>query len=320
MDGHTQHVPCFAPPSLLHRRAITQPRSLDRFSIRPRSISSLLGPVLALSLLAGPVDAAVPDLTQSFFVPQAGSLATPCEGSTGNCTAVAAADMSYGLIIGGGAIGTFRACPNNDGGQVLRNNARIKVVLKASDGSPIAGVNPADICVLLNGGTTEQGFSGMGADSIIANSTWNVDPRCPDVRCIPADAPTDANGVTFITLRGSVPGSPGVSIRDPNRKWGHFDSDMPVVVLGYKLQGRLTTGGAQGSYTLGIKNFDMVGGLEASLDEGEVVSPTDVTAIFRDIPTYIFERDFDNNGNVGLSDLNFVLSHYTHDCDTPLNP
>ena len=148
MDGYMQYAPCFAALPLLHRRAITQPRSSDRFSVRPRSIS-LLGPVLALGLLAGPVWAAVPDLTQSFFVPQAGSLATPCEGSTGNCTAVAAADMSYGLIIGGGAIGTFRACPNNDGGQVLRNNARIKVVLKASDGSPIAGVNPADISVLM---------------------------------------------------------------------------------------------------------------------------------------------------------------------------
>jgi hypothetical protein len=320
MDGYMQHVPCFAPLSLLHRRAITQPRFPDRFSIRPRSISNLLGPALALSLLAGPVDAAVPDLTQSFFVPQAGSLATPCEGGTGNCTAVAAADLSYPLSVGGGAIGTFRACPNNDGTQVLRNNARVKVVLKASDGSPIAGVSPADICVLLNGGTPAQGFSGIGADSIIANSTWNVDPRCPDVTCIPADAPTDANGVTFITLRGSVPGSPGVSIRDPNRKWGHFDSDMPVVVLGYKLQGRLTTGGAQGSYTLGIKNFDMVGGLEASLDEGEVVSGTDLTALFRDMPTYNFARDFDNNGIISAIDLNFILAHMNHDCDTPLNP
>jgi len=320
MDGYSQYGTCLAPLLLLHRRAIALLKSRDRFSIPSGSISHLLGYVLALSLLAGPVVAGAPDPTQSYFVPQAGSLSTPCEGGTGNCTAVAAADFSYALTIGGGAIGTFRACPNNDGNQVLRNNARIKVVVKAFDGSPIAGVNPADICVLLNGGTAEQGFSGIGADSIIANSTWNVDPRCPDVRCIPADASTDANGVTFITLRGSVPGSPGVSVRDPNRKWGHFDSDMPVVVLGYKLSGRLTSGSPNGSYTLGIKNFDMVGGLEASLDEGEVVSGTDLTALFRDMPTYNFSRDFDNNGVITAIDLNFLAAHMNHDCDTPLNP
>ncbi len=322
MDGYSLYGTCFAPLLLLHRRAIALLKSRDRFSIPSRSISHLLGYVLALSLLAGPVVAGAPDPNQSYFVPQAGSLSTPCEGATGNCTAVAAADMSYALTIGGGAIATFRACPNNDGGQVLRNNARIKVVLKASDGSPLPGINPADICVLLNGGTEAQGFFGLGADSIIANSTWNVDPLCPDVRCIPADAPTDVNGVTFITLRGAAPGSPGVSIRDPNRKWGHFDSDMPVVVLGQKLLGRLTSISASGSYTLGIKNFDTVGGLEASLDEGEVVSPTDVTAIFRDTTEgiHIFSRDFDNNGSVGIADLSLLLAHYTHDCDTPLNP
>jgi hypothetical protein len=113
-----------------------------------------------------------------------------------------------------------------------------------------------------------------------------------------------------------------VSIRDPNRKWGHFDSDIPVTVLGQKLLGRLTSASPSGSYTLGIKNFDMVGGLEASLDEGEVVSPTDVTAIFRDFTggIYTFSRDFDNNGTINIADLNFVLSHYNHDCDTPINP
>jgi hypothetical protein len=320
MEEGMQYATCLAPLSLLHRRAIAHRRSPDRFSSSPRSISNLLGSVLALSLFAGPVVAGVPDPTQSFFVPQAGSLTTPCEGGTGNCSAVAAADMSYALTIGGGAIGTFRACPNNDGGQVLRNNARIKVVLRASDGSPVPGIDPADICILLNGGTAAQGFFGSGADSIIANSTWNADPLCPDVRCIPADAPSDVNGVTFITLRGAAPGSPGVSIRDPNRKWGHFDSDMPVVVLGQKLLGRLTSGSPSGSYTLGIKNFDMVGGLEASLDEGEVVSGTDLTAIFRDMATYNFSRDFDNNGVISFSDLNLFFAHLNHDCDTPLNP
>ena len=160
----------------------------------------------------------------------------------------------------------------------------------------------------------------MGADSIIANSTWNVDPRCPDVTCIPADAPTDANGVTFITLRGSVPGSPGVSIRDPNRRWGHFDSDMPVLALGYKLLGRLTSTSASGSYTLGIKNFDFVGGLEAFVDEGEAVTARDWQAFVREFPFYNYRNDFDNNGIVNTIDYNLFLGHFGHDCGGPLNP
>src|SRR2546426_8056293 len=104
----------------------------DHFRNPPRLAATLVS-VLVWAIPAGPAAAGVPDPLQSYFVPQAGSLATPCEGATGNCSAVAAADFSYPITIGGGAIGTFRTCPNNDGAQVLRNNARVKVVLKASD-------------------------------------------------------------------------------------------------------------------------------------------------------------------------------------------
>jgi hypothetical protein len=255
--------------------------------------------ILASFIVSGP-GWAQPDPTQSFFVPQTGSVSTPTEGNM--------------------ALVSFRMCPNNDGTQVLPNNARVKVVVKASDGSPIAGISASDICVLFNGGTAEQGFAGVGADSIIANSLYNANPHCPDVRCIEADAPTDALGVTYVTLRGSTPGSPGVSTRDPNRKWGHYDSDIPVYVLGIRLSGRLTSLSPNGSYALGIKNVDIVGGLEPLVDEGEVVSTADVVAWERDFPTYTYSRDFDNNGILNSIDLNFLLAHFGHDCDTPLNP
>src|SRR6267143_5464132 len=83
--------------------------------------------------------AGVPDVTQSFFVPQSGSFTTPTEGAA--------------------AIANARRCPNTgsgdplEGTQVLKLNARLKVVVKASDGSPIAGIPASDICVLFNGGT-----------------------------------------------------------------------------------------------------------------------------------------------------------------------
>jgi len=268
--------------------------------VPPRLLLVLLGALLASSIWAGSGWAVDPDVTQSFFVPQTGSITTPTEGNA--------------------ALVSFRACPNNDGIQMLSNNARVKVVVRASDGSPIPGIAAADVCILLNGGTAAQGFAGAGADSIIANSTWNTDPHCPDVRCIAADAPTDAFGVTYITLKGSTPGSPGVATRDPNRKWGHYDSDIPVVVLGFKLSGKLTSASPLGSYALGIKNLDIVGGLEPFMDEGEVVSLADVVAFQRDLPTYTYSRDFDNNGILNSLDLNLLLAHLNHDCATPLNP
>src|SRR5206468_2441840 len=149
---------------------------------------------------------------------------------------------------------------------------------------PMAGIPAADICVLFNGGTPPplQGFTGAGDDSIIANSQYNPAANCPDVRCVRADAPTDANGVTYITWLGSTPGNPGVATRDPFRKWGGYAGDIPVRVLGVQLQGKLTDLGAGsplGSYTAHVKSTDWVGGRTTALNQGEVVNTLDINPV-----------------------------------------
>src|SRR6185437_16022781 len=142
-------------------------------------------------------------VTQSFYVPQRGPVTTPTEGAT--------------------AIASARRCPNDDGTQVLALASRLKVVVKASDGSPIAGIPASDICVLFNGGTPAQGFSGVGDDSIIANFQFNQLSSCPNIRCVQDDAPTDAAGVAYITWVGHAASDPpGVvtlqsASRDPFR-------------------------------------------------------------------------------------------------------
>jgi len=270
--------------------------------------------VLAVLIVPAAYDG-VPDVTQSFFVPQAGPLTTPCEGSTGNCLAA----PPYPITIGGGAIGNYRRCPNDDGLQVLRSHARLKVVVRASDGSPIVGIPASDVCVLFNGGTAVQGFTGVGDDSIIANFQWNQAANCPDVRCVQADAPTDAAGTTFITWLGHVNAAdpPGVASRDPLRKWGGWAGDVPVMVLGFKLQGRLTTGSPLGSYTAHVKSFDMEGGRLAIQGQGEVVDLGDYNATSAAFTSYRYRNDFDNNGTVNIADMNFILGHYLHRCNVP---
>ncbi len=258
---------------------------------------------ILLAVGAAPARAGVPDGNLSFFVPQSGPVATPTEGTI--------------------AIRLFRQCPNNDGGAMLPNNARIKVVLRDVNGNPVPGVAAEDVCVLLNGGTAAQGFAGIGADSVIANSTWNTDPVCPDLRCITADAPTDVNGVTYITFLGSTPGSPGVATRDPNRKWGHYDTELPVFALGFKLSGRLTTASANGTYTLRIKNLDIMEGLGPDLNESEAVTAADFSAMSRHIglsSPISYWLDMDSSGQVNSLDFNLLVGHYGHDCDTPFNP
>jgi hypothetical protein len=247
--------------------------------------------------------AGVPDTNQSFYVPQVGTVATPTEGTT--------------------AIRLFRACPNNDGGSSLPNNARIKVVVRDVNGNGIPGVAAADICVLFNGGTTAQGFSGVGADSVIANSQWNFTPLCPDVRCVAADAPTDANGTAYITFTGADVNNPGVGLRNANRKWGHYDSELPVYVLGFKLSGRLTTASANGTYILRIKNLDWTAGLGATNNVGETVTVTDFNGIANGINVnnaVSYWKDFDTSGSVTSADLNIMVSHLNHNCGAPNNP
>jgi hypothetical protein len=235
-------------------------------------------------------------MNQSFYVPQAGDYISPVEGDE--------------------AVQYFRVCPNNDGDGSLPLAARIKVVARDQNGNPLSGIAAEEICILFNGGTPAQGFSGIGADSVIANSTWNQVPMCPDVRCVQADAPSDANGVAYITFTGAG------GVRDPNRKWGHYDSELPVYALGVKLTGRLTPAG--GDYVLRIKSFDFRGGLGTALDQGELVSSVDYNSMenaFALPPDALFYwRDFDGNGVYNSTDLNAFTAHMFHACNTPNNP
>jgi hypothetical protein len=262
--------------------------------------------LLALSGSIPASYAGVPDITQSLFVPQSGSFTTPTEGAA--------------------AIANARRCPNDDGIQVLRLNARLMVVVKASDGSPIAGIPASDICVLFNGGTPAQGFSGVGDDTIMANAAFNTTAQCPDVRCVQADGPTDALGVTYITWLGPNKDGSGNAIRDPSRKWGMYAGDIPVMVLGFKLQGKLTSGSALGSYTAHVKSLDtVVTGLPPFTNSGELVTQVDISPVQAAcVPgqPYQYKLDFNNDGFMTVTgDLNFIKAHgATHRCNFPVNP
>jgi len=245
--------------------------------------------------------AGVPDVTQSYYVPQSGTLAAPVEGA--------------------GALANFRRCPNDDGTQVLRNNSRLKVVVRASDGSPIANIPAADIYLKFNGGTAAQGFSGSGGDSIIATSLYNPAASCPDIRFVIADAPTDAEGVAYITLLGSTPGSPGVATRDPFRKWGGYEGDIPLFVLGSQLNGYLTTvHGLTPTFTAHVKSVDHQGGRTTTLNQGEVVNSLDINPVQSNINTgtYVYARDFQQDGVINSLDYNFIRGHNGHNCNTPI--
>jgi len=252
-----------------------------------------------------PVSSA-PSVTQSYFVPQTGTTSSPTEGTP--------------------ALVSFRTCPNLDGTQVLANNARVQLVVKNASGVPIAGIAASDIFLVFNGGTAAQGFTGTIADSIIANSKYNPTALCPDVRTIEADAPTDVNGMTYITFQGSTPGNPGVATRDPSRKWGHYDTEIPVYVLGTQLQGRLTTGSANGTYKLQIKNLDILDGLGTGLNVGEAVTSADYNDVTAhnnqadSVDSNNWWRDFDNSGGINSIDVNFVGAHVNHGCNSPNNP
>lgn len=256
-----------------------------------------------LALIVPAAYAGVPSTVESYYVPQTGSVGSPTEGAV--------------------AISLFKACPNNDGGTSLPNNARVKVVVRDVNGNPISGIAASDICLLFNGGTAAQGFSGVGADSVIANSTWNQAPLCPDVRCVSADAPTDASGTAYITFTGAVDTNPGVGVRNASRKWGHYDTEIPVYVLGFKLQGRLTTASANGSYTLRVKNFDVTAGLGATLNQGESVTILDFNAMVANLGksnVITYWLDYNNSSSVTILDFNQLTGHLGHNCATPFNP
>src|ERR1700741_4486710 len=262
----------------------------------PRSRHTFL--ILLLLGHTATARAQAPDPFHSYFTPESGTVASP--------------------VVGNAAVAAFHACPNNDGGSSLPNHARIRVVLRDAAGAPIAGVDPADICVLFNKGTWEQGFTGEGADSIIANGDYNPSPLCPDVRCVTADAPTDLSGTTYVTFAGANASAPGVTARNPNRKWGHYDRELPVSALGVRLDGRLTANDPAGFYELRIKSFDHVDGLEPSLHKGESVGPSDFNAVANqmgDTGPLSYWRDFDSSSLVGPEDFNMITYHSTHDCD-----
>lgn len=266
-----------------------------------------LGPLL-VSFLIGvsgsvPARAQVPDASKSYFVPEAGSVGTPVQGAM--------------------AVRFFHACPNNDVGS-MPNNARIKVVLRDAGDAPIVNLSRFSIYVHFNGGTDKQGFEGDGADSIIANGLHNVEPPCPLVQYLYADAPTDVNGETYITFAGANSANPGVAVRDPDRKWGHYDSELPVSANGVLLQGRLIGSGNNGDYVLRIKNVDIKGGLANGKDQGERVSSVDHNTFKSNVDKppddLSYWRDLDSDGNLDLSDINIVTAHMDHDCGYPNNP
>ena len=271
----------------------------------PKRVQWFLVLALAACWLAGaaPGFAGVPDVTQSKYVPQVGTVGAPVEGTS--------------------AIALFKACPNNDGGTSLPNNARIKVYINDVNGNPISGISNADICMLFNGGTVAQGFSGIGADSVIANSTWNQNPLCPDVRCVFADTPSDVAGVAYITFAGSDGVVPGVAVRNANRKWGHYDSEIPVYVLGFKIPGKLTSLVGAANYTLRVKNFDVSGGLGATLNQGEAVTTTDFNTMVANLNKsnpITYWLDYNNTGTVTTLDYNQLVPHLNHNCRFPFNP
>ncbi len=260
--------------------------------------------VFAWTAMADPtLNASPPSVPGSFYVPQA-------------------VNVFGTLLEGTAAIPNFRACPNNDAPSVP-NNARIKVKLM-NGANPNVNFPAWDIYVLFNGGTAAQGFSGQGADSVVANSVWNQAPLCPDVQLIQADAPTDANGETYITFKGALPSNPGVAVRDPSRKWGHYDSELPVYASKVKLPGRLTAASGDGTYVLQIKNLDLEGGIGAG--PGEQVLSNDFNSVaihtgeLDSVDAKNWWRDFDSDGTVGVTDYNLISGHVGHSCTSPNNP
>lgn len=247
--------------------------------------------------------AGVPDIGNSYYVPQAGTTTSPLEGLS--------SPKSYSF---------FRGCPDNDGASYA-NNSRIKIYVRDANNNPIPGVSAADICLLFNGGTPSQGFSGVGADSVVANNQYSVGATCPDLRCVQADDQTDALGVAYITFAGSVPGSPGVAQRNLGRKWGHYDTEIPVYVLGFKIPGRLTTGSSPGTnaYTLQIKSFDVSGGTAAVLNQGEIVNSTDFNTVTSQIGQAFnfltWWRDFNFDNIVNSTDFSAMTAHLGHNCN-----
>jgi hypothetical protein len=186
-------------------------------------------------------------------------------------------------------------------------------VLKDSAGNGIAGISAADIFIWMNGRSRPQGMYWEGPDSIIANSQYNPLHGCPNLTAIYADTATDASGSTYVTLIGAG------GIPDASRKWGLFDSELPVYALGVQLQGRAKSDTTNGSYVLRIRNADCASGVSTALDQGEIVNSIDVNFVHAHNPsyggTYTYPADMDENGIINSIDESFVRAHNNHKCD-----
>ena len=267
-------------------------------------IGWMLIAALALCASGRTASAQTPDPDLSYYVPEAGPTAP---GGV--------------PVTGAEAVKFFRSCPNNDGGSSLPNNARIKVVLMDASG-PLAGILAENIYVKLNGGTAVQNFPGDGADSVISNGINNTTPLCPNLYYITADAASDAFGVAYITFRGGNPLAPGTELRDSDRKWGHYDTVLPVIANGVTIPGKLDEG-AGGPYVLRIKSVDIKGGLANGNNQGEVVTQIDFNAVKGEIgltDALSYWADLNSSGAVDNIDLNIATFHKEHDCGTPMNP
>lgn len=95
-------------------------------------------------------------------------------------------------------------------------------------------------------------------------------------------------------------------------------------MLGFKIQGRLTTASANGSYILQIKNFDVAGGLTIALNQGEIVNSADVNTVTSQIGQSFnfltWWRDFNFDNLVNSTDVTAMLAHLNHTCTNPSNP
>jgi hypothetical protein len=250
--------------------------------------------------------AQVPDPSASYFVPRSGLA------------------LHNDVVEGQDAVRYFRACPNNDdeGCLMLSQSPRIRIVVRDSNGAPIAGIQSTEIYALLNGGPAAQGLYGDGADSVVANTDVNSAPTCPNVRVITANTATDANGQTFITFGGYNTGSGDgeTGARDPLRKWGHYDGEIPVFVRGVQIRGKLTEADPLDGYKLRIKNLDWYGGLGPTANVGEAVTMQDFNGVsaFLNVNNAIsYWKDFDSSGSVTSTDFNLINRHVMDNCGVP---
>jgi hypothetical protein len=116
-----------------------------------------------------------------------------------------------------------------------------------------------------------------------------------------------------------------VGLRNAARKWGHYDTKIPVYVLGYEISGRLTTASANGTYTLQIKSVDVTGGTGTGLPFlGELVNSADFSAVVSQLGLpfnfLTWWRDFNFDGSVTSADFSIIQPHQNHSCTAPLNP